>query len=70
MSESTRTELTILLNEEGVIEVGTSDGADLFALIVMAETAHQIFMAQYFAHAAAKIQEKQRFTPKLLVPTP
>lgn len=62
-------ELKIILDESGIVEIEPSESADLFSLIVMAETAHQMLMAQYFQLAAAKVQQRQKFSPKLLIPT-
>lgn len=63
-------ELKITMDEDSVISI-ESDGepVDLFSLIVMAETAHQMLMSQYLQLAAAKVQQRNQFKPKLLIPT-
>ena len=61
--------LTITLDEEGVVHLEPSGNGDLFSLIVMAETAHQLLMSQYLQIAAARVQQRNQYKPKLLVPT-
>ena len=62
-------ELTIKMDEDSIVGIEASDGADLFSLIVMAETAHQMLMGQYLTMSAAKAQQRSQFKPKLLIPT-
>lgn len=61
--------LVVTLDEDGIVGIEPSENSDLFSLIVMAETAHQLLMSQYLTHAAAKIQQRNQFKSKLLVPT-
>jgi hypothetical protein len=61
-------ELRVFLDEDSIVGFEASEGADLYSLIVMCETAKQLLMSQYFAIAAAKMQRKEQFKPKLLVP--
>lgn len=60
--------LSIYIDEDGVVGMEASDNADLFSLIVMTDTVHQLLLNQYIQLAAAKVQQREKFTPKLLVP--
>jgi hypothetical protein len=64
--------IKITLDADGITTMEASEGADLFSMIAMVNTVHQMLMSQYFAVAAAKVQarenEKSKFTPKLLIP--
>ena len=60
--------LSIYIDEDGVVGMEAGENADLFSLIVMTDTIHQLLLNQYIQLAAAKVQQREQFTPKLLVP--
>ena len=70
MDETRKPSMTlhISMDSDNVIDMHVDGEAELFTLIVMAEAAHQMLLSQYLQLAAATVQKREQFRPKLLVP--